>query len=49
MLGYGLLVDSGLWRIWCQLFIAGSKNGELAGQGPNSVVRNPLMSATSSA
>ena len=42
MLGYGLLVAAALWRIWCHLFIAGSKNGELAGQGPYSVVRNPL-------
>lgn len=42
MLGYALLVAATLWRIWCALFIAGSKNGELAGSGPYSVVRNPL-------
>ena len=42
MLGYALLVAATLWRIWCALFIAGAKNGELAAQGPYSVVRNPL-------
>jgi protein-S-isoprenylcysteine O-methyltransferase Ste14 len=42
MLGYALLVAAALWRIWCALFIAGSKNGELAASGPYSVVRNPL-------
>lgn len=42
MLGYALLASAALWRIWCALFIAGSKNGELAESGPYSVVRNPL-------
>ena len=42
MLGYALLVVATLWRIWCALFIAGTKNGELAAGGPYSVVRNPL-------
>jgi protein-S-isoprenylcysteine O-methyltransferase Ste14 len=42
MLGYALLVVATLWRIWSALFIAGTKNGELAQQGPYSVVRNPL-------
>jgi protein-S-isoprenylcysteine O-methyltransferase Ste14 len=42
MLGFALLVAASLWRIWCPLFIAGRKDGELAAAGPYSVVRNPL-------
>jgi protein-S-isoprenylcysteine O-methyltransferase Ste14 len=40
--GYALVVAATLWRIWCALFIAGTKNGELAAEGPYSTVRNPL-------
>ena len=40
--GYVLLVAATLWRIWCLMFIGGSKDGQLAVQGPYSVVRNPL-------
>lgn len=42
MLGFALLAAATLWRIWCHLFIAGTKNGELSTAGPYSVVRNPL-------
>jgi protein-S-isoprenylcysteine O-methyltransferase Ste14 len=42
MVGFALLVAATLWRIWCHLFIAGTKDGELATEGPYSVVRNPL-------
>ena len=42
LLGFALLVVAALWRIWCHLFIAGTKNGALATEGPYSVVRNPL-------
>jgi protein-S-isoprenylcysteine O-methyltransferase Ste14 len=42
MLGFFLLAFACLWRIWSALFIAGSKNAELATGGPYSVVRNPL-------
>lgn len=41
-LGYFLLVAATLWRVWCLVFIGGSKNGALTDQGPYSVVRNPL-------
>lgn len=40
--GYALVAAATLWRIWCALFIAGTKNGELASEGPYSAVRNPL-------
>jgi protein-S-isoprenylcysteine O-methyltransferase Ste14 len=46
MLGFALLAFACLWRIWCALFIAGTKNGELATAGPYSVVRNPLYIGT---
>jgi protein-S-isoprenylcysteine O-methyltransferase Ste14 len=42
LVGFALLAAATLWRIWCHLFIAGIKNGELAVAGPYSVVRNPL-------
>jgi len=42
MLGFALLAAATLWRIWCHLFIAGTKDGELASSGPYSVARNPL-------
>lgn len=42
LLGFALLAAATLWRIWCHLFIAGAKNGELAQAGPYSTVRNPL-------
>jgi protein-S-isoprenylcysteine O-methyltransferase Ste14 len=42
MLGFALLAAATLWRIWCHLFIAGTKNGALSTAGPYSVVRNPL-------
>jgi protein-S-isoprenylcysteine O-methyltransferase Ste14 len=40
--GFLLLVVATLWRVWCLVFIGGSKDGELATTGPYSVVRNPL-------
>jgi protein-S-isoprenylcysteine O-methyltransferase Ste14 len=46
MLGFALLAFACLWRIWCALFIAGTKNGELATAGPYSIVRNPLYIGT---
>jgi protein-S-isoprenylcysteine O-methyltransferase Ste14 len=46
MLGFALLAFACLWRIWCALFIAGTKNGELAVGGPYSMVRNPLYVGT---
>ena len=40
--GYLLLVSGSLWRIWCLIFIGGTKDGVLSTTGPYSVVRNPL-------
>ena len=40
--GYALLVCGCLWRIWCLIFIGGTKDGVLTTSGPYSVVRNPL-------
>lgn len=40
--GYFLMVAATLWRIWCLVFIGGSKNDTLTTSGPYSVVRNPL-------
>jgi protein-S-isoprenylcysteine O-methyltransferase Ste14 len=42
LVGFALLAAATLWRIWCHLFIAGTKDSELAVAGPYSVVRNPL-------
>jgi protein-S-isoprenylcysteine O-methyltransferase Ste14 len=42
ILGYVMLGVAALWRIWSELFIAGTKDGELASGGPYSMVRNPL-------
>lgn len=44
--GFFLLVAATLWRVWCLIFIGGSKNGELTATGPYSVVRNPLYVGT---
>ena len=43
--GYLMLACATLWRIWCLVFIGGSKDNELATTGPYSVVRNPLYIA----
>lgn len=40
--GYALLCTATLWRVWCLTFIGGTKDGQLAMQGPYSIVRNPL-------
>ena len=40
--GYLLMVAGCLWRVWCLLFIGGTKDGALTTTGPYSVVRNPL-------
>lgn len=44
--GYALLIFAALWRVWCLVFIAGVKDGELVTSGPFSVVRNPLYVGT---
>src|SRR4029077_4514201 len=41
ILGFVMLAAATLWRIWSELFIAGTKNGELASGGPYSIVRTP--------
>lgn len=40
--GYILMVAGCLWRVWCLMFIGGTKDGVLTTAGPYSVVRNPL-------
>ncbi len=40
--GYLMLVAGCLWRVWCLMFIGGTKDGVLTTTGPYSVVRNPL-------
>jgi protein-S-isoprenylcysteine O-methyltransferase Ste14 len=40
--GYVLMVAGSLWRVWCLMFIGGTKDGVLTTTGPYSVVRNPL-------
>lgn len=40
--GYAFMVMGSLWRVWCLLFIGGTKDGVLTTGGPYSVVRNPL-------
>lgn len=40
--GYAMLSTATLWRVWCLVFIGGSKDGVLSTIGPFSVVRNPL-------
>ena len=42
LLGFVMVAAATLWRIWCEIFIAGTKNGELAAAGPYATVRNPL-------
>lgn len=41
-IGIGLIVAGILGRMWCTLFIGGSKSQQLVKTGPYSIVRNPL-------
>ena len=41
-LGFVLLAAAAFGRLWCLVFIAGSKDKVLQREGPYSVVRNPL-------
>ena len=48
MLGFFLLAAATLWRIWCALFIAGSKNGTTPELVPlNGCVATPGLATTS--
>jgi protein-S-isoprenylcysteine O-methyltransferase Ste14 len=40
--GYVMLCTATLWRVWCLVFIGGTKDAHLSAIGPYSVVRNPL-------
>jgi protein-S-isoprenylcysteine O-methyltransferase Ste14 len=42
LVGFALLAAATLWRVWCLVFIGGTKDGVLSTTGPYSVVRNPL-------
>ena len=44
--GYILMVAGCLWRVWCLMFIGGTKDGVLTTGGPYSVVRNPLYAGS---
>lgn len=44
--GYILMVAGCLWRVWCLMFIGGTKDGVLTTAGPYSVVRNPLYAGS---
>lgn len=41
-IGFVLLAAAAFGRLWCLIYIAGSKNRVLQTEGPYSVVRNPL-------
>ena len=44
--GYILMVAGCLWRVWCLMFIGGTKDGVLTTAGPYSVMRNPLYAGS---
>jgi len=46
LIGYAMMVAGCLWRIWCLIFIGGSKDGSLTTIGPYSIVRNPLYAGS---
>ena len=42
VLGLVLLATAAFGRVWCLVFVAGRKNNVVVGEGPYSMVRNPL-------
>lgn len=46
LIGFTMLAAAMLWRVWCLVFIGGSKDGSLSLSGPYSVMRNPLYAGS---
>jgi protein-S-isoprenylcysteine O-methyltransferase Ste14 len=46
LFGFTMLAAAMMWRVWCLVFIGGTKDGSLSMVGPYSVMRNPLYAGS---